>query len=140
MDAIEIKAVTTKRDISVFASFANRLYAGNPFFVPDWEADLRDLFSEEKNPSLAFCDIQAFLAVRAGEVVGRVLAFVNRRSNDRWQTRTVRFSYLDFIEDRLVCQLLLQAVEDFGRSHGMDTVQGPLGFTDFDKEGMLICR
>ena len=138
MDAIEIKAVTTKRDISVFASFANRLYAGNPYFVPDWEADIRDLFSEEKNPSLAFCDIQAFLAVRAGEVVGRVLAFVNRRSNDRWQTRTVRFSYLDFIEDRLVCQLLMQAVEDFGRSHGMDTVQGPLGFTDFDKEGMLV--
>lgn len=138
MDAIEIKTVTNRKEIDLFASFANRLYAGNPYFVPDWESDIKGLFSEATNPSLAFCTMEAFLAVRAGEVVGRVLAFVSRRSNDRWQSKAVRFSYLDFIEDPEVCRLLLRAVEDFGRRLGMDLVQGPLGFTDFDKEGMLV--
>ena len=71
-------------------------------------------------------------------MVGRVAAIINHRANEKWHTKAVRFGWIDFIDDIEVSRALLKAVEDYGRSKGMDNVIGPLGFTDFDPEGMLI--
>ena len=71
-------------------------------------------------------------------MVGRVAAIINHRANEKWHTKAVRFGWIDFIDDIEVSRALLKAVEDYGQSKGMDNVIGPLGFTDFDPEGMLI--
>ena len=78
------------------------------------------------------------MAYRDGEAVGRVAAIVNRKANEQWNHKEVRFGWFDFIDDREVSSALMEKVYEFGREHGMDTVVGPLGFTDFDPEGMLV--
>ena len=70
--------------------------------------------------------------------MGRVAAIINKRANERWNEKTVRFGYIDFIDNEEVSQALIDAVAKFGKSHGMDKIVGPLGFTDLDPEGMLI--
>ena len=92
----------------------------------------------DKNPSFECCEADYFLAVSDGRVVGRVAAIINRRANERWNRRQVRFGWFDFIDDPEVSTALLQTVEDWGRERGMTEIAGPLGFIDTDREGMLI--
>ena len=78
------------------------------------------------------------MAYRGGKPVGRVAAIINHRANERWNCSTVRFGWFDFIDDSEVSAALLHAVEQWGRSKGMDKIVGPMGFTDMDREGMLV--
>ena len=78
-----------------------------------------------------------FLARRDGRIVGRVAAIINRRANETWHEKHVRFGWIDFIDDLEVSAALLHAVEEWGRERGMTHIVGPLGFTDMDLEGML---
>lgn len=137
MSNINIVKVTTRSQRKQFAAFGNRLYAGNKYYVPDLEFDILDTFNPEKNAAFEFCEAQMFLAMRDGEVVGRIAAIINHRANETWNVKNVRFSYPDYIEDIEVARALLTTVEEWGRERGMDSCQGPMGFTDFDKEGML---
>jgi len=66
------------------------------------------------------------------------VGIINRKANERWQTRNVRFSLIEMIDDTKVSAALIDAVARWGRSFGMDAIEGPMGITDFDKEGMLI--
>lgn len=137
MDDIEIRKVDSRKSLRRFIQFGYDLYEGNEYYVPDLRLDLWDTFTE-KNPAREFCDCQLFLALRNGEVAGRVAAIVNRKANETWGRKTVRFGWIDFVDDRRVSAALLRAVEDWGRERGMTEVEGPLGFTDMDPEGMLI--
>ena len=122
-----------------FVRFATRLYAGNPCYVPDLEQDVYDFFDPQKNAGLAFSDVQAFLATDdKGKVVGRIAGIINRHANEKWHTRNVRFGFIEFIDDPEVAAALLEAVEQWGRERGMESIQGPMGIFDFDKEGMLV--
>ena len=82
--------------------------------------------------------VQPFVAYRGKEVVGRVVGVVNKKANNTWKTRNVRFSMIEFIDDLAVSKALLDTVEAWGKAQGMDKMQGPMGVTDFDKEGMLV--
>ena len=84
-----------------------------------------------------FCEAEYFLALKEGKVVGRVAGIINNRANEKWGTKDVRFGWIDFIDDIEVSKALLKAVEDYGKEKGMDSIVGPLGFTDMDPEGML---
>ena len=75
--------------------------------------------------------------MRDGEIVGRVAAIINHKANKKWQTRNVRFGWIDFIDDEEVSKALITTVEQWGRERGMTKIVGPLGFTDMDPEGML---
>lgn len=122
-----------------FVHLPRRLYAGNPCYVPDLESDIRETFDPVKNAALEFSDIQAFLACDGtGKTVGRIAGIINHRANEKWHTRQVRFGFIEFVDDVDVADALLRAVEDWGRERGMDTVVGPMGIFDFDKEGMLV--
>lgn len=122
-----------------FVSLPHRLYRNTPQYVPDLDQDIRDTFRPEKNPGLEYSDIQAFVAYNEeGQCVGRIAGIINRRANDKWNTRSVRFGFIDFIDDETVSAALIDAVEKWGREHGMNLMQGPLGISDFDKEGMLV--
>lgn len=136
--SVEIIKVKTSRQMDDFVRFADKIYKDCAQYVPDLERDVRALFSPKTNPGLEFSNIQPFLAYRDGEAVGRVVGIINLHANEKWQVKNVRFSMLEFIDDIEVSQALLGAVEQWGKTYGMDALQGPLGITDFDKEGMLV--
>ena len=121
-----------------FIRFNAELYKDCPWAVPDFMEDTLDTFSRKKNAAFDFCRAEWFLALRDDRIVGRVVAFINDNANARWNRRSVRFGWIDFIDDETVSRALLDAVAEWGRERGMTEMHGPLGFTDMDPEGMLI--
>ena len=135
---IDIQEVTNDNQLEQFIQFYYDLYRGNQCAVPFLYADEKATLSRSKNPSFECCDAAYFLALKDGHVVGRIAAIINRRANERWNRRQVRFGWFDFIDDLEVSTALLRAAEDWGRKQGMTEIAGPLGFIDTDREGMLI--
>jgi GNAT superfamily N-acetyltransferase len=138
MNTVKVKQVHDHRTMNDFVHIVDSIYGNCPQYVPDLESDVRKLFNSRKNPGLEFSDIQAFVAYQNEQPVGRVVGIVNGKANQKWKVRNVRFSMIEFIDDMTVSSALLKAVEEWGKTKGMDALQGPLGITDFDKEGMLV--
>ena len=138
MSKIEIRPVTTHRELQQFVQFYYDLYRGNNYAVPFLYSEEMGTLRSDRNPSFECCEAQYFMAFRDGKAVGRVAAIINHRANERWQRKQVRFSWFDFIDDREVSEALLKTVEDWGRSKGMTEITGPIGFIDTDREGMLV--
>lgn len=138
MSAIEIKKVESRRDLCKFIDFHNELYKGNPYHVPNLYFDEMNTFRKDKNAAFDFCEAEYFMAYRDGKAVGRVAAIINHSANKKWERESVRFGWIDFVDDIEVSKALLKAVEDYGKSKGMKEIVGPLGFTDMDPEGMLL--
>lgn len=136
--AITIKKVSTRRELEKFIRFNYRLYKENPYSVPDLFDDMLNTFNKKKNAAFEFCEADYFLALRDGEIVGRVAAIINHKANRTWNKKDVRFGWIDFIDDAEVSEALMRTVEQWGKERGLTHIQGPLGFTDFDAEGMLI--
>ena len=135
---ITIKPVTSKKDIKQFICFNYDLYKDSPYAVPELYTDVRDTLDPTKNAAFEFCEAQPFIALREGKVVGRIVAIINHKANAAWEKKVVRFGWVDFIDDAEVADALFATVEQWGKERGMTEVQGPLGFTDFDPEGMLV--
>lgn len=135
---IEIRKVSTKKELKTFVQFYYDLYRGSEFAVPYLYSEEIATLRRDKNPSFECCEADYFLAYKDGKVAGRVAAIINRRANERWNCHQVRFGWFDFIDDIEVSQALLKAVEDWGREKGMNEIAGPLGFIDTDREGMLV--
>ena len=136
--SVTVTRVQNKRAFKEFLHFPLTLYKDMPAFVPPLLMDDADTLDPKKNPAYEFCDAAMYLAFKDGKLAGRVAAIVNRKANAAWNHDEVRFGWFDFIDDREVSKALLEAVEAFGRERGMTTILGPLGFTDFDPEGMLV--
>lgn len=136
--AIEIREVKTRRELRKFVNFPEKLYKDNPYYVPPLVFDQMDTLDRKKAACWEFCDSKLYMAYKDGEAVGRVAAIVNFKANEQWNHKEVRFGWIDFIDDKEVSKALMDKVEEFGRQHGMEKVVGPLGFTDFDPEGMLV--
>ncbi len=138
MKNVTVKPVSTKSELRDFVRLPRRIYAHYPCYVPDMESDVRDTFSPQKNVELESSDIQPFIAYADEEPAGRIVGIVNHLANKQWHTRNVRFGFLEFTDDNDVSRALLEAVEEWGRRQGMTRIQGPMGFSDLDKEGMLV--
>lgn len=139
MKNIITKKVITKKEMNQFIQFPKQLYANSPYFVPDLDIDVQNTFNHKKNAGLKDSDIQAFIATnREGELLGRIAGIINHRANEKWKTKNVRFGFFDFVDDIQVSLALLNTVAKWGKERGMKYIQGPMGITDFDKEGMLI--
>lgn len=136
--SVEIKKVTTKSELKRFIRFNYEFYKDNPYSVPDLYDDMLNTFSPKKNAAFEFCEADYFLALRDGTIVGRVAAIINRRANETWNRKTVRFGWIDFIDDMEVSTALIDTVKQWGKERGMTEIEGPLGFTDMDAEGMLV--
>lgn len=136
--SVEIKKVTTKSELKRFIRFNYEFYKDNPYSVPDLYDDMLNTFSPKKNAAFEFCEADYFLALRDGKIVGRVAAIINRRANETWNRKTVRFGWIDFIDDMEVSTALIDTVKQWGKERGMTEIEGPLGFTDMDAEGMLV--
>lgn len=136
--AIRIKKVSDKKELKTFIRFNYELYKDNAYSVPDLYDDMLNTFSPQKNAAFEFCEADYFLAYKDNKVVGRVAAIINRRANETWSKKEVRFGWIDFIDDLEVSKALLDTVEKWGKERGMEAMVGPLGFTDMDAEGMLV--
>lgn len=135
----EIKKVTTKKDLKRFIRFNYEFYKNNHYSVPDLYDDMLRTFSPQKNAAFEFCEADYFLACdEKGETVGRVAAIINHRANEAWNKKVVRFGWIDFVDDPEVSRALIDTVKQWGRERGMTEIEGPLGFTDLDAEGMLV--
>lgn len=132
-----VEAVTSKQK-KLFVRFANRMYKDCPYYTPVLEFDDLNTFTPGKNPALEHSDFVLYLAYRDDKIVGRVCGIINKIANERWGRRTCRFGWIDFIDDPEVSQALIDAVAAWGRERGMECLNGPVGFTDFDHEGLLL--
>ena len=130
--------MTNKKELDAFIQFHYDLYRGNLYDAPNLYSDELHTLRKDRNAAFEFCEAEYFLAYKDGKVVGRVAGIINKRANEKWETHSVRFGWIDFIDDIEVSKALLDAVESWGRSKGMTNIIGPLGFTDMDPEGMLI--
>lgn len=135
---ITIREVKTKSDLRKFARFPVRLYKNCPLYVPSFYSDELNIMNPDKNFSLPSCEVRCFLAEKDGKVVGRVAGIIQKRRNELSGKKNIRFSRFDFIDDAEVAEKLLAAVTAFGKERGMDTIHGPWGFNDQDREGMLV--
>ncbi|MBQ9339946.1 MAG: N-acetyltransferase [Paludibacteraceae bacterium] len=138
MSQVAIVPVTTKAEMKTFVQFANRLYEGNKYYCPTLDFDELNIFRQDKNPALQFSEYALFLAKRGNDVVGRIAAIINHRANEAWNVKKLRFGWFDFVDDPDVSRALLDAAREWGKKKGMTEMNGPVGFTDMDKEGLLI--
>jgi len=134
---VEIRKVQTKKERKTFIQFANKLYDGCPYYCPTLDMDEEGTFSM-KNPVMEFSDYELFLAYKDGAVVGRIAAIINYKANEHWKNRRLRFGWFDFIDDMEVSKALLDAAAAWGKERGMTEMNGPVGFTDMDKEGLVV--
>ena len=136
--AIEIRKITTKRDLLRFIKFGNEFYKDCENFCPALILDELDTFNPKKNPAFDVCEHILYMAYQENKPVGRIAGIINHEANRKWGVKHVRFGWIDFIDDLEVSQSLLDAIAEWGKSKGMDKLNGPVGFTDFDHQGLLI--
>ena len=136
--AIEIRKIDTKCGLKKFVKWGIDLYKGNECFVPPLVMDDVNTLDPKNNPAFDFCESIYFMAYDDGKPVGRIAGIINNVVNEKTGKKTLRFGWVDFIDDPRVSEGLFRAVEEWGRSKGMEEIVGPLGFSDMDPEGMLV--
>lgn len=136
--ALEIREITTRKELKQFIEFTNKLYRECEYYCPPLFFDEMNCFDKEKNPALEVCDYKLWMAYRDGKAVGRIAGIVNYRANETWGYKNTRFGWFDFIDDLEVSKALLNKVAAWGKEKGMTAINGPVGFTDFDHQGLLL--
>lgn len=136
--AVEIHEITpTKSNLKKYTKFGIDLYKGNDYYVPPLIMDDVETLSPDKNPAFDYCKAKSWMAYRDGKPVGRITGIINTVVNERTGKRDLRFGFLDFIDDKEVVDALFDALAEWGRSQGLTSMVGPMGFSDMDHEGML---
>ena len=136
--ALEIREITTRKELKQFIEFTNTLYRECEYYCPPLFFDEMNCFDKEKNPALEVCDYKLWMAYRDGKAVGRIAGVVNYKANEKWGYKNARFGWFDFIDDLEVSKALLDKVAAWGKEKGMTAITGPVGFTDFDHQGLLL--
>lgn len=136
--SVEIRIVGTTRELRAFIAFPERIYARVPEWVPAPRFDDMNTLRKDRNPSFEFCEAEYWTAWRDGSMVGRIAGIINRRYIEKWGNAYARFGWFDFVEDLEVAAALLHTVEEWAAARGMTGLHGPMGFTDLDREGMLV--
>lgn len=135
---IEIRELHTRKEIKQFIRFANDLYKDCPYYCPPLFTDAVNDFSPKHNPSLKVANYVLYMAFSDNKPVGRIAGIINHEANKAWNNKRVRFGWFDFIDDMRVSAALLDKVQEWGKSQGMTELNGPVGFTDFDPQGLLV--
>lgn len=135
---IEIKQVTTTRQLKAFIRFPHAVPREGNNWVPALDFDEMNTLHWDRNPAFEHCQARYLLAYRGGEIVGRVAAIYNKLHSETWNQHYLRFGWIDFLDDAEISSTLMSAVEEWARELGCSAVHGPLGFTDLDREGLLV--
>ena len=134
---VSVMEVTTKKQQREFLDFPLELYKDCPYFVPPLYGDEKKMF----RPDYVYydtCESVFYNAYRDGRMVGRIQGILQKAHNEKTGEKRIRFTRFDAIDDQEVADALFAAVEQWARKKGMDTVCGPLGFSDLEREGLLI--
>ena len=134
---ITIKEVKSRKQIKEFIEFPLKLYKDNPYFVPPLYMDEKALF-KKNNVNKEQAESVFYLAYKENKVVGRIQGILQRVSNEKWKQKRVRFTRFDSIDDQSVADALFKQIETWAAKNGMNEVVGPLGYSDLDREGLLI--
>ena len=135
---VQIKEVLTDKDKKKFFRFPIDLYKDCDMYVPVLIGDEMDTFNPAKNGAYSYAESRLWLAYRDGKIVGRVGAILNHAANKKDNVRQLRFTRFDFIDDFEVSSTLFETVVAWARELGMTELVGPLGFSNLDKQGMLV--
>ena len=135
---VSLKEVATARDSKIFIYLPERIHRGHASWLPPIYMDEKKFFNPKKNPSFTSCDYRKMLAYKDGKPVGRIMGIINRKHNEMFGLKNVRFGYLECYNDQEVAHALIHDIENWGRQHGMNKMIGPFGFSDRDAQGFLI--
>ena len=135
---IEIVEVRTKSQLRAFVNFQFKLYEKSPFWVPPIKNEELFFLNKETNPAFKTSDVGLFIAYKEKRIVGRVAAIVNWIEVNKLKKNKVRFGWFDVVDDFEVTKILIKKVREFGKSRKMDFIEGPVGFSNMDKAGMLV--
>ena len=127
-----------RNELKRFVRFAYRLYRNSPYWIPPMISGEMETLNPRKNPAYEHCDTRFLLAYKDQKIAGRVVGIINHRYNEQWNKKAVRFGWFEVIDDQEVTEKLLNEVEEWGRAQGMDRMEGPMGFTTFDHNGILV--
>jgi hypothetical protein len=134
---ITIKEATTKKELTDYIKFPFSLYKDNEFWVPPIIADELESFDKTKNPAFENAEAYFYIAYKDNKMVGRITAIVNWSEVNDQQKKKVRFGWFDVIDDIEVTKALLEKVYELGRKNNLEHVEGPMGFSNLDKVGVL---
>ena len=137
MSDIKVKQVFNSSDLELFIKFPMELYKGNPYYVPPLINEEKSIWMKEENPALQYSEAAQFLAYKGENIVGRIAVMINHKEEKELGIRKVRFGWLDFINDIEVSKLLINTAIEYAKSKGISKIEGPMGFTNLDKAGML---
>lgn len=136
--AVEIREVKNKRDLKIFVRFPFTLYKDNEFWIPSIIKNEMEVLNSKKNPDFEYCEAKYWLAYKDNQLVGRIAGIYNKKYVEKWKNKYANFSRFDFIDDEEVSKALFDRVEAWAKSKGMEGIHGPLGFTTFDHQAILI--
>lgn len=137
MSAVSVLEVKTPNELKLFVKFPMDLYKNNPYYVPSFIKDEIKVWDAKENPALDYSEAKQFLAWKDKKVVGRIAVIINHKEEKELGIRKVRFGWIDFIDDRAVSKALIDTAINYAKEHQIDTIEGPMGFTNLDKAGML---
>ncbi len=134
-----IKEVTSRQELRRFVQFPNKLYADNRYYVPQIVSMDMDTLTPGKNRAFEVCDGKYWLAYdEKGTIVGRVAGIINHKYNRKVDKKICRFGWIDFIESQEVVHALMEKVREYAAESGMEIIEGPVGFLEFDVAGILV--
>lgn len=137
MSKVSVTEVKTPGELKQFVKFPMDLYKSNPYYVPSFIKDEFKIWDPRENPALDYSECKQFLAKRGDQVVGRIAVMINHKEEKELGIEKVRFGWIDFIDDREVSAALIQKAVDYAKEHHIGKIEGPMGFTNLDKAGML---
>ena len=134
---ITIKEAISKKELTNYIKFPFSLYKDNKYWVPPIIADELETFDKTKNPTFENAEAYFYLAYKNNEIVGRIAAIINWNEVNDQQKKKVRFGWFDVIDDIEVTKSLIEKVVELGQKNNLDHVEGPMGFSNLDKVGVL---
>ncbi len=136
--AVTIKVVQNSKDLEAFVRFPFSLYQNNPYWVPPLIKEEIETLDPKVNPVYQNADARFFLAYKGETLVGRIAAMVNWIEVNQVGKNKVRFGWYDTVDELAVSKILLEQVVAFAKEHKLSRVEGPMGFSNLDKAGLLI--
>ncbi len=137
MSKVSVLEVRTRDDLKKFVKFPMELYKGNPYYVPSFINDEINIWNPAENPALQYSESKQYIAYKDHKIVGRIAVIINHKEEKELGIRKVRFGWIDFIDDPEVSEALIQKAIDYAKEKNIDKIEGPMGFTNLDKAGML---
>ena len=134
---ITVKEISTKKELKKFVKFPFKLYKDNKYWVPPIIKDEVSSFDKTKNPVFEHADARFFLAYENDKIVGRICAMINWIEVKDQKVKKMRFGWFDFIDDLRVSRSLLEKVIEIGNENNLEFIEGPVGFSNLDKVGVL---